>query len=241
MRNEENAQMPTYAHESFLLEQEWLYAQTLQLIIGKSIKSVEEYEAYRRMQYSFEMPFLTTHDALEVIKLFHGSIQINSIDYGEIKYENLFYVEQYENMIIRNLDSGKPTYYLGIMDWRNNRAVVSPCLFLKYNYNIIRQYLINCLSNSYTRAIDFVDYGNLQIMCNRKINEYQSVVVNATFWLRLVQRHWKRVCLRRKLLIRKWKTIKMVKYKETHIHYPMDMQYLPGLKGLMFVYVNANK
>lgn len=224
--------------ESLLSETQWDTLSKLEEILGNKITSINEYERYRSMYYSFEMPFMPTHDALEIIKMFHGYTAINRFEYREIKYDNQLYLEKYENAVIRNLDIGNPTYYLGISDAiYNRRYVISTSLFLTYEYKIVKQYLINMLSNQYSRACDFIDYGNLQIMSTRKINDYQSVVVNSTFWLRLIQRHWKRLCLKRKLIIRKWKTIKMVRYMETHY----VVRRLPGLKGLMNVYCRANK
>ena len=61
----------------------------------------------------------------------------------------------------------------------------------------------------------------------------ECVAILKTFWLRIVQRTWKRIYASRKNKIALRKSIHSLKYRETHGGWPTSCRHLDGLRGML--------
>jgi hypothetical protein len=59
------------------------------------------------------------------------------------------------------------------------------------------------------------------------------VVILKTIWIRLLQRKWKNICMRRKEILQKRCHAKAIQERERSGKWPYDCQELPGLRGMM--------
>lgn len=61
----------------------------------------------------------------------------------------------------------------------------------------------------------------------------EMVVILKTIWIRLLQRKWKNICMRRKEILQKRCHAKAIQERERSGKWPYDCQELPGLRGMM--------
>ena len=61
----------------------------------------------------------------------------------------------------------------------------------------------------------------------------ERVAILKTFWLRIIQRAWKKVFKQRTVVLNKRKLFNSIKYRELNGKWPTDCDYLPGLHGLL--------
>jgi hypothetical protein len=128
---------------------------------------------------------------------------------------------------------------------------VSLPIFFKYDINEITNYLITFGSEN-TRENSSWSSFNYQNIFHRRTNRNIEImkmniimdgdypmytVIIKTHWLRLVQRHWKKIYLQRKNIIKQRGNITNLRYKELTGVYPSNIAYLPNLKGLMKNYL----
>jgi len=107
-------------------------------------------------------------------------------------------------------------------------STVSSRIFLQYSSSVIRSYLESA-SIIYTHrpAIDIMKLD---------ISSENYTVIKKTFWIRLVQRHWRRV-LKDRLAIRiKRGSILAQRHFEINGRYPYGLSSLPKLDGMLGVY-----
>lgn len=143
------------------------------------------------------------------------------------------------------------TYYIGLCfkDMRNMEdsillhLSISNKLFLKYDFKLIYKFL-NCIENiSFLSDLDDIlylhdDYKiNIHIM---KTNFQHSEIENEpiynvlikTFWLKIVQRTWKRVYNKRKNIIKKRCNISNIHHRQIHGKWPNGLNHLPGIRDM---------
>tara|TARA_B110000967_G_scaffold204830_1_gene248115 strand:+ start:9208 stop:9888 length:681 start_codon:yes stop_codon:yes gene_type:complete len=121
---------------------------------------------------------------------------------------------------------------------------VSPITFFRHSYSDIMNYLtifgsFNCF-NYYSNLFNRNSTQNIDIMKTIVIenDNYQVyTVILKTYWLRLIQRHWKKVYKQQHCIIRQRCKIKNMRYREIHGTYPEKIARLPGLKGLLNCYL----
>lgn len=136
------------------------------------------------------------------------------------------------------LDSEKISgnYYLGLCRCYRNKilmdCVVSPNNFMKYNIEQIQNYLdktralTSCGSLSRNRK-------TIQIM---KLYIDQKGFYNAvlkTFWIRLIQRTWKRVFRERQQILKKRASLKNLRIKEITGKHMYELNTLPTVYGIL--------
>lgn len=64
-----------------------------------------------------------------------------------------------------------------------------------------------------------------------KNNEYVAIL--KTFWIRLIQRTWKRIFIERNNVILKRKMLSSLNYRQLHGRWPNHCNYLPSLYGML--------
>lgn len=156
-----------------------------------------------------------------------------------------------------HIDSFKEnnTYYIGICykDKRDNRSIIidmsiSNRLFLKYNYNIIYKVLggdkIKYKEEAYNKLYKYWLYYHknrelqLQIFKTDFKNldqhpfDWDLGVIIKTFWLRLVQRTWKRIYKERTQIIKKRMHPTSLHHRNIHGKWPYELNYLPSIRDM---------
>jgi len=113
-------------------------------------------------------------------------------------------------------------------------TALSPAAFFRFAYRDILSYL-GLYSIHYRRNITHVEVMQLNIR-----GPYYEVVLK-THWLRLVQRHWKRIYQERKRVIQTRKTVANYRHRELRGRHLPGANYLPGLRGMMQCYVGDDR
>lgn len=131
-------------------------------------------------------------------------------------------------------------YYIGLShnSTYNNRqqlllsASISAPIFFKHSYDNINDYLyyygLTRIPNHQVQIlqVDIIQEGGFEIV----------TVVNKTHWLRLVQRHWKKIYKQRKMVVQQRILPENLFYNEVHGNYPISISYLPSLHGMLSQY-----
>jgi hypothetical protein len=127
-------------------------------------------------------------------------------------------------------------YYIGICKRSNHYKdqylllnSISPKLFYKTNYNTIIAYL-----KEY--SIIYIAEPKLEIMKFTPISEDVYSVVIKTHWIRLIQRHWKKILSTRKHIYKMRGTINSQRYFEINGRYPFGLNAMPMLYGMLREY-----
>ena len=121
---------------------------------------------------------------------------------------------------------------------------VSPTTFFRHTYLDIANYLnvfgsFNCF-NYYNNLFNRTRIQNIDIMKMAMIeqgNLQMYTVVVKTYWLRLVQRHWRKIYKQQSSIIRQRCKIQNIRYREVHGYYPKHIDRLPLLKGMLNCYL----
>ena len=101
-----------------------------------------------------------------------------------------------------------------------------------YNLNNSIHISNHAFIRNYNNIISDKNYIKPEIGEVITLNGGEIVVIIKTFWLKIVQRLWKKVFEQRKKVIAKRMHIKSILYKETNGKWPQDCIYLPSIKGM---------
>jgi hypothetical protein len=122
-------------------------------------------------------------------------------------------------------------YYIGTAFVLNKNAIimlntVSPRVMFKYPFHRIQNYL-----GKYDNIR--VQQPNVHIMklCILEDNTYS--VIMKTYWLRIVQRSWKKVYKERKWVIRERCFLRNILYKQITGKYPCRLNLIPTIHGMI--------
>lgn len=125
-------------------------------------------------------------------------------------------------------------YYIGGVQYDKHTdrqflmmSAISPRAFFTYDYHMISIYLHEmCISEiSY--------YPNIQILQLDIAGDGCYRVIVKTYWLRLIQRTWKRVYAQKMATIRRRGSIAALRHSEIHGRYPDGLRWLPELHGML--------
>ena len=106
-------------------------------------------------------------------------------------------------------------------------SAVSPRTFYRYDAHILSIYLYEM------SIVETQRYPRLQIMQLDITPEGDYCCILKTFWLRLIQRTWKRVFAQKIAMVRRRGSIPSLRHSEIHGKYPEGLRYLPGLYGML--------
>ena len=109
---------------------------------------------------------------------------------------------------------------------------VSARTFFNHPYKNVNNYL-------YYYGLIRVPNHNIQIMQLKihTINGMESYnVIIKTYWLRLIQRHWKQIYKKRLSIIKQRIQPNNQQYKSIHGNYPLHISKLPSLCGMLSTY-----
>jgi len=140
-------------------------------------------------------------------------------------------------------------YYIGFSMRNTNENIhllsiaVSPYSFLRYSYYDVWNYLSEFDEMHFENYFRNDPDGGL-IYCRPKIHIMKlnklpcgtySVCIK-TYWIRLVQRHWRKTLCKRNQMLHMRGSPPAVRYREIHGKYPINLRNLPGLYGMLNVY-----
>jgi hypothetical protein len=136
------------------------------------------------------------------------------------------------------LDSEKQDgqYYIGLskhMKYQNILLLVnaiSAKSFYKYSYIHVLKYL-------YYYSLIRLYQPNIEIMKVYILNDGTYSVILKTHWIRLIQRHWKKTMKNRKQLMKKQMLVSSLYHREIYGKFPIGLNTIPMLTGLMSQYV----
>lgn len=114
-------------------------------------------------------------------------------------------------------------------------ATISPKIFFRYDSPIIRGYLYQT-SLVRTHQIPAIDIIQLSIK-----QDYYTCIIK-TFWIRIIQRRWKKVYSQRGEVLRMMGSIPSQRHFEICGKYPENVPPMPRLQGMLSDYLsNDNK
>lgn len=134
------------------------------------------------------------------------------------------------------LDSEKENkhYYIGNSRVSQDKLyilyanAVTPTTFFRFDINHVKSYL-----HDYSI---FATNSNIDIMKLFILDDHTYTVVIKTYWLKIIQRHWKKIYSQRKYCISRRRQIKTMMYVERNGMYPYDCYSMPGLQGMLMSY-----
>jgi len=106
---------------------------------------------------------------------------------------------------------------------------ISAKSFFSHNINITNSYLSNY--NLYHYAAD--DEPQIDIMKLVTLEDETYSVLLKTFWLRLVQRRWKKIMQLRKKQISRRCSLTSLETREITGKFPLELRHLVGIQGMM--------
>ena len=169
-------------------------------------------------------------------------------DTTDSEYEYDAYSPETENIYdriyfddIEFLDTEKETnkYYIGLYEYIRSQSelllgmTVSPNIFYKYPYNDVSRYL-----RAYSIVRNKFSTKNIQIM-KLKIDTHTNTytVLIKTYWIRLIQIHWKKIYKERMEFIKLRKNISNQRHFELNGRYISENNTLPpSLYGMLSIY-----
>jgi hypothetical protein len=173
-------------------------------------------------------------------------ININDDDYDTSLYENVLDEDDpmYREILYDDylhLDSMKKHnhYYIGLCKYfpKQNCILysdsVSPKTFLKYPYNTILSYL-----QQY--SIIYIRRPKINIMKLQISEDKTYHVILKTHWLRIVQRHWKKVFNQRKEILLKRRSLQSLRLFEINARHSYGLNALPTIHGMLKEYNKKN-
>ena len=126
-------------------------------------------------------------------------------------------------------------YYIGMCDYISPTntllmsTTISTPMYFQLSYRSCYRYLYYYgITNQFRPFTPTIDIMQLNI----KPDGTYSVLLK-TFWLKIIQRKWKKIYKQRIEVIRQRMKIHSLKYKEINGNWPSSISYLPTLYGLM--------
>jgi len=150
-------------------------------------------------------------------------------------------VERIYNLETEFLDTEKENhkYYLGISTGLRGQRIllniaIQPQTFLKFDIQSVLNYLAEYSIFTIHRQLLDVSNIQLQIMkLNIEPRTYWQTVILKTYWIRIIQRTWKRVFRERQEMLLKRRTLQNMRYFEIHGKHLPGNHVLPTLYGML--------
>lgn len=134
--------------------------------------------------------------------------------------------EFYTNDYLDDIAVLKECYNLWLIE--NARTIMYNNIIIPESYNInhphIRNY-INIITNN--------NYIKIDIAYVEELQGGEMVAYIKTFWLRIIQRKWKKIYRMRSELIKKRKLLKSIKYRNLYGKWPKGLCNIPKLCGIL--------
>jgi hypothetical protein len=168
---------------------------------------------------------------------------VNSDSDYRIDHAPYFNLDTYEDIIdeiaeseeeFLDIDKHHMRYYIGSAIYYPEYSsiqldtAISPVTLFSYSLNNIMLYLAEYSLSNIMRTLPYVHILQLDI---RPDGEYCAII--KTFWLKIVQRAWKKQFVKRKTVILSRGNITAQRHFELTGTYPRELRNIPGLRGLL--------
>jgi hypothetical protein len=110
---------------------------------------------------------------------------------------------------------------------------IQPQTFLQNTHDAIMDYV-----DYYAPVHNFQELEIMQVLQDRSGEYPLTKVVLKTFWLRLVQRHWRKLCAERNRLAKRRMGVDTFLYFMREGKYPEGLRGFPTMRGMLSVYSN---
>jgi len=110
---------------------------------------------------------------------------------------------------------------------------ITICNFYKKYYKNNYISLSHDLIMNYKNIITSSNYLNIEIGEIHYLRGDECVCILKTFWLKIVQRAWKKVYKIRQQIIKKRNRPDSIIYRQTTGKWPSDYQYIPSIRGML--------
>lgn len=173
-------------------------------------------------------------------------IDHDSVDSGndsEVYSALYFEIDTYEDIIdeiaeseeyFLDIDKENMKYYIGsaiyCQEYNSIQldTSISPTTLFSYNLNDIQLYLAEYSICNIMSTLPYIHILQLDI---KPDGEYCAII--KTFWLKIVQRSWKKQFAKRKAIILSRGNIAAQRHFELTGTYPRELRNIPGLRGLL--------
>ena len=151
--------------------------------------------------------------------------------------ENVFNMIYYDDIEFLDEDKEDGHYYIGLYEYIHSKSelllstTVSPNIFYKYPYNNVSRYLraYSIIRNKYSTK-------NIQVIQLKIDTQNTYTVIIKTYWIRLIQRHWKKIYKERMSFIQIRKNISNQRHFELKGRYIYGNNTPPSLYGMLGCY-----
>jgi len=99
--------------------------------------------------------------------------------------------------------------------------------------NYGQQYIDHDFIRNYKQIVSNPDYITAEIANVIELRGGEKVAILKTFWLRIVQRAWKRIFKERTIIMAKRNSLYSIRYREINGKWPLNCLNVPGLYGLL--------
>ena len=103
---------------------------------------------------------------------------------------------------------------------------ISPSTYYKWPHN-------SCLRYLYYYGMTAMHKPEIHILQLHIMNDGTYSVVIKTFWLKIIQRKWKKIFNMRKQILSNRLQLSSMHHREVHGTWPISMRFMPGLIGLL--------
>ena len=131
-------------------------------------------------------------------------------------------------------------YYIGLCklikpdNYHLLTNAITPCRFFKYSYKMTLRYLAEF-------SIIYIHNPKIEIMKLQITEDGSYKIILKTYWLRLVQRHWRNVLLQRRNIFLRRGHVKSQTAFSINGRYPYGLNSLPTLAGMLRHYYVCKK
>tara|TARA_B100000424_G_scaffold136136_1_gene103275 strand:- start:1932 stop:2648 length:717 start_codon:yes stop_codon:yes gene_type:complete len=177
----------------------------------------------------------------EIIVIDDGSMEIDPM-LTEISQDITDEIDEIHHMDYQHLYSEKQNnkYYIGLCaeilqnDYLHlpTESIylmvnsISPSTYFKWSYN-------SCLRYLYYYGMTAMHKPQINILQLHIMDDGTYSVVIKTFWLKMIQRKWKKIFKMRKEILSNRLQLSSMHHREIHGSWPISLRVLPGLVGLL--------
>ena len=169
--------------------------------------------------------------------IYNSDDSIEDYIYSSNYNDSVDYIYNYDREFAES-DKEHGKYYIGsceiVPDIYGNREllqgpVVSKKAFFRTPFIDIKKYLT--IYRIMYSNFELTDVVNIVKLC--VVNDKSTVIIK-TFWIRIIQQNWKRVFKERQDKIKKQKSISSLRHRELTGKFPIGLNILPSLNGMLF-------
>ena len=156
----------------------------------------------------------------------------------EPEMENIYDTIYFDDSEFLDADKEDSCYYIGFYEYIRSQSelllgtTVSPKIFYKYPCGNVCRYL-----RAYSIVRNKYSTKNIQVMQLKILTHNTFTVIIKTYWIRLIQRHWKKIYKERMEFIKLRKNISNQRHFDLNGRYKIGSNNLPpSLYGMLSIY-----